>query len=127
MTKKKLGLLTIKGTLANLQGNISLAEYNGLYTAAFKNLWDWLSRLESPQIWQNKPMLLLGMSPIKREASYVMTVSQDLFPLFGAKKIVSFHLPSFNHFFKSGEIIEPTQKALFDDALDNFKTYLQNN
>ena len=24
---------------------VSLAEYNGLHTAAFKNLWDWLSRI----------------------------------------------------------------------------------
>ena len=30
---------------------VSLAEYNGLHTSAFKNLWDWLSRIK-----MEKPM-----------------------------------------------------------------------
>lgn len=106
---------------------ISLAEYNGLYTAAFKNLWDWMSRLGTPQIWHNKPMFLLGTSPSKREDSYVMKVSQDLFPLFGANIISTLHLPSFNHFFKEGEIIEPKQQELFAIALEKFQNYLNNN
>ena len=33
---------------------LSLAEHNGAYTAAFKNAFDWLSRLES-KTWRNKP------------------------------------------------------------------------
>jgi NAD(P)H-dependent FMN reductase len=106
---------------------ISLAEYNGLHTAAFKNLWDWMSRLGTPQIWHNKPMFLLGTSPSKREDSYVMKVSQDLFPLFGANIISSFHLPSFNHFFKEQQIIETKQKALFTIELEKFQNYLNNN
>ena len=38
---------------------ISIAEYNGLHTSAFKNLWDWLSRIpmDKPMnIWGGKPM-----------------------------------------------------------------------
>jgi NAD(P)H-dependent FMN reductase len=106
---------------------ISLAEYNGLHTAAFKNLWDWLSRLGTPKIWHNKPMFLIGTSPSQREESNVMNVSKYLFPLFGANIISSFHLPSFNHFFKDGKITEPTQKAFFEAALEDFKTYLNIN
>jgi len=34
---------------------VSLAEYNGLHTSAFKNLWDWMSRLGTPKIWHDKP------------------------------------------------------------------------
>jgi NAD(P)H-dependent FMN reductase len=106
---------------------VSLAEYNGLHTAAFKNLWDWMSRLGTPQIWHHKPMFLLGTSSSKREESNVMKVSQYLFPLFGAKVISSFHLPSFNHFFKDGQIIEQRQKERFYEKIGKFQTYLDNN
>jgi NAD(P)H-dependent FMN reductase len=103
---------------------ISLAEYNGLYTAAFKNLWDWMSRLGSPQVWQKKPMFLLGTSPSRREDSYVMKVSKDLFPMFGATIVASFHLPSFHHFFKENQITESQQQELFAIELQKFQHYL---
>ncbi|MEM8967670.1 MAG: NAD(P)H-dependent oxidoreductase [Bacteroidota bacterium] len=78
---------------------ISLAEYSGLYTSAFKNLWDWMSRIGNPRIWHDKAMFLQGTSPSKRSSSYVMKVSEYLFPLFGTNIIASFHLPSFDFFF----------------------------
>ncbi|MEM8999039.1 MAG: NAD(P)H-dependent oxidoreductase [Bacteroidota bacterium] len=106
---------------------ISLAEYNGLYTSAFKNLWDWMSRIGTPKVWQDKPMFLMGTSPSKRPGSYVMKVSQSLFPLFGANIIASFHLPSFNYFFRDGQIVEPTQKEIHTTELEKFQTYLLNN
>lgn len=103
---------------------ISLAEYNGLYTSAFKNLWDWMSRISTPKVWYDKPMFVLGTSPSKRPGSYVMKVSLYLFPLFGADIIASFHLPSFNHFFKDGEIIETTQKDRFNKELQKFQSHI---
>lgn len=103
---------------------ISLAEYNGLYTSAFKNLWDWMSRLGNPKIWHDKAMFLQGTSPSKRPGSYVMKVSEHLFPIFGANIIASFHLPSYNHFFKNGQIVEPEQKQKFDIALQKFQDHL---
>lgn len=103
---------------------ISVAEHNGLYTSAFKNLWDWMSRLGSPLIWQGKPMLLLSTSISKRKEIYVMRVSKELFPKVGATVVASFHLPSFNHFLKNGEITEPELKESFEEALQKFETYL---
>lgn len=41
---------------------ISFAEHNGNYTAAFKNIIDWCSRLDR-NIYQGKRMLLLSTSP----------------------------------------------------------------
>ncbi|MGS0726904.1 NADPH-dependent FMN reductase, partial [Shewanella sp. 0m-11] len=41
---------------------ISFAEHNGSYTAAYKNLFDWTSRIDM-KVFQNKPMLLLATSP----------------------------------------------------------------
>ncbi|MGD1848959.1 MAG: NADPH-dependent FMN reductase [Salibacteraceae bacterium] len=103
---------------------LSLAEYNGLYTSAFKNLWDWMSRLGNPQIWHHKPMFLQGTSPSKRPGSNVMKVSQELFPHFGGNIIASYHLPSFNHFFKNDQIVAPEEKAKFQQALQKFQELL---
>lgn len=108
---------------------ISLAEYNGLHTAAFKNLWDWMSRipLDQPmQIWAGKPMFLLSTSPSRRPMSNVLKVSKELFPYFGAKIIADFHLPSFNHFFRNNEIIDQEQQAVFEIQKNKFQTHLNN-
>ena len=105
---------------------VSLAEYNGLYTSAFKNLWDWMSRLGNPKIWHDKAMFLQGTSPSRRPGSYVMKVSEYLFPRFGANIIASYHLPSYNHFFKDGQIVEPEQKERFHQALQKFQDQLTN-
>ncbi len=51
---------------------ISLAEHNGSYSSAFKNIFDWMSRLEKP-IWLNKPMFLLATSPGARGGKNVLT------------------------------------------------------
>ena len=45
---------------------ISFAEHNSVYTAAFKNIFDWISRIEKI-VWYNKPMLLLSTSDGSRE------------------------------------------------------------
>lgn len=106
---------------------ISLAEYNGLYTSAFKNLWDWLSRIptEKPyNIWDDKPMFLLSTSPSPRPMNNVMKISKELFPNFGAEIVADFHLPSFNRFFKNGEIIEAKYKVLFDQQRKLFQEHL---
>ena len=106
---------------------VSLAEYNGLHTAAFKNLWDWMSRLGTPKIWHDKAMFLLATSPSRRPVSNVMKVSQHLFPLFGANIISSFNLPSFNHFFKEDEITEPAMAAEFQTQLNKFQEFIKKN
>jgi NAD(P)H-dependent FMN reductase len=40
---------------------LSLAGHNGSYTAAFKNILDWTSRVEQ-KLWSEKPMLLMVSS-----------------------------------------------------------------
>lgn len=106
---------------------ISVAEYNGLHTTAFKNLWDWMSRIEGQRIWNGKPMFLLSASPSRRDHNYVMKVSMELFPAFGANIIANFYLPSFNHFFKDNEIIEPTYKLKFQSELQKFQLHINQN
>ena len=50
---------------------ISFAEHNSAYTAAYKNIYDWVSRIER-NVWENKPMFLLATSPGGRGAKTVL-------------------------------------------------------
>jgi len=106
---------------------ISVAEYNGLHTSAFKNLWDWLSRIpmEKPMnVWDGKPMLLLSTSPSRRPMNNVLKVSKEIFPHFGAHIISDFYLPSFNHFFKEGAITDLGYREEFNKKLVAFNLFL---
>lgn len=106
---------------------LSVAEYNGLHTSAFKNLWDWLSRIprEVPMnIWNQKPMLLMSASPSRRQMNNVFKVSKELFPHFGANIVADFYLPSFNHFFANGQITEENYRKTFLDKIRTFEAYL---
>jgi NAD(P)H-dependent FMN reductase len=81
---------------------VSLAEHNGSYSAAFKNLYDWASRVED-EVWAGKPMLLLATSPGKRGGASVLAAAKDHFPRMGADLRATFSLPSFYDNFSSEE------------------------
>ncbi len=73
---------------------ISFAEHNGSYTAAFKNLFDWCSRI-TPKIYQDKPMVLLATSPGARGGATVLSTATNSMPHFAGDVKGSFSLPSF--------------------------------
>ncbi len=81
---------------------ISFAEYNGCYTSAFKNIFEWISR-GGPNVWANKPMLLLATSPGERGAMTVLEIAVGKLSRMNTNKFESFSLPSFNDNFKEGE------------------------
>ncbi|RZJ49304.1 MAG: NADPH-dependent oxidoreductase [Flavobacterium sp.] len=74
---------------------ISMAENNGNYSVAFKNVFDWSSRIEK-DVFQHIPMLLLATSPGGRGGASVLGISQNLFPRYGGNIKGSFSLPAFN-------------------------------
>lgn len=74
---------------------VSLAENNGNYSAAFKNLFDWSSR-QAKEVFQQKPMLLMATSPGGRGGATVLEIAKNAFPRFGADIKGTFSLPSFN-------------------------------
>ncbi len=78
---------------------LSLAEYNGNQTAAFKNLWDWLSRVDEMKFWREKPMLLMATSPGGRGGASVLKITSESLPFFGGNIIASFSLPLFHNNF----------------------------
>ena len=61
---------------------ISLAEHNGNYTAAFKNVQDWLSRIER-EVWGNKPTLLMAAAPGKMGGKVFSTLPRQVFHIWG--------------------------------------------
>jgi len=73
---------------------ISFAEHNGSYSAAYKNIFDWCSRI-NPKVYQNKPMMLLATSPGKGGASNVLSTAMNSIPHFDGIIKGSFSLPSF--------------------------------
>jgi len=89
---------------------ISLAEHNGAYSAAFKNTFDWLSRIEG-NVWRNKPMLLLATSPGARGGQSVLEIALGRFPYQGAKIVSSMSFPSFYDNFIENEIVNSELKS----------------
>lgn len=73
---------------------ISFAEHNGSYTAAYKNLFDWCSRI-NPKVFQNKPMVLLSTSPGARGGASVLAAAVSSAPFFNGDVKASMSLPSF--------------------------------
>lgn len=72
----------------------SLAEHNRTYTSAFKNIFDWTSRI-NVKVFQNKPMLLMSTSPGGFGGGNVMNTAKTFFPQFGADIRATYSLPKF--------------------------------
>ena len=73
---------------------ISFAEHNGSYTAAFKNLYDWTSRID-PKVYQNKATVMLSTSPGAGGAESVLATATKSASFFGADLKASMSVPSF--------------------------------
>ncbi len=62
---------------------VSFAEHNGSTTAAWKNIFDWMSRIDS-KVWQGKPLVMLAASPGGRAGANVLAGQTMIAPHFGA-------------------------------------------
>lgn len=81
---------------------ISFAEHNGTYTTAFKNIFDWASKVEK-DMWGNKPMLLLSSSPGARGGATALGIAVERFGFMSGVVVGHMSLPSFYDNFKEGE------------------------
>lgn len=95
---------------------ISLAEHNGSYTAAFKNIYDWASRIEQ-KVWQEKPMLLMATSPGGRGGATVLATAKETFSRMGANIAATFSLPSFYDHFSDQGINDATLSSQLAEAV----------
>ncbi len=99
---------------------ISFAEHNGAYSTAFKNVMDWVSRLEG-STWDDKPMYLMATSPGGRGGSTVLDIAVNKFKWMGKGAITHFSLPFFGKNFVEGEgITDPELEIAFEEKLEKF-------
>ncbi len=82
---------------------LSLAEHNGTYATVFKNLFDWMSRIDG-KLWSDKPMLLMATSPGARGGSTGLEIAAGRFGYMGGNIVGSFSLPSFGDNFSNEKI-----------------------
>lgn len=65
---------------------VSFAEHNGSVTAAWKNIFDWMSRIDA-KVFQGKPLVMLAASPGPRAGAGVLGHQEMLLPHFGGQII----------------------------------------
>ncbi len=99
---------------------ISFAEHNGAYSAAFKNVFDWLTRIEG-KIWRDKPMVLLATSPGVRGGQTVLDIALGRFPYMGGNIIGSLSVPSFFENFNEGELVNNDLKIILEKLVNDFQ------
>ncbi|WKD84706.1 2-hydroxy-1,4-benzoquinone reductase [Polaribacter huanghezhanensis] len=107
--------------LSNYDGFVvSLAEHNGSYSAAFKNIFDWVSRIDR-KVFKEKPVLLLATSPGARGGKSVLETAATTFPRMGANIVSTFSLPNFYDHFKNDEIQDSELKEELLKAIKEFQ------
>ena len=106
---------------------ISLAEHNGSYTAAFKNIYDWISVIEA-DVWCSKPILLLSTSNGIRGGKTVLETAYNRFSRGYKYEIPYFSLPSFNKNFDINEgILDVRLNQDFQAVIIDFENILNGN
>lgn len=97
---------------------IAFAEHNGLYTAAYKNLLDWMSRIDK-RLFQGKAMVALATSPGGRGGAGVLSIVQDSVGRFGADLKATLSVPRFAENFdrEAGQLSNPDLQTALRSAL----------
>ena len=73
---------------------VSFAEHNSCYSAAYKSLFDWCSRI-NPKPFQGKPMVLLATSPGPGGAAKVLEIATNSAPRFAGEVKATLSIPNF--------------------------------
>jgi NAD(P)H-dependent FMN reductase len=87
---------------------ISFAEYNGNYTVAYKNIFDWASRIQM-KVFQDKKVMHMSGSIGPGGGANVLRVANDSAPFFGSDLKASFSVGPFSEKFdsKKGAFADP--------------------
>lgn len=97
---------------------ISFAEYNGSYTSAWKNIHDWISRIDMA-IYQGKKVAMFAASPGGRGGAGVLGSATATAEFFGADLVGSLGIGKFFDNFDSeaGELTDPDLSEQFTKIL----------
>lgn len=114
-------LIELKNDIADADGLIiAVNEHNSNPSAYFKNLLDWLSRLERFYL-QDKPVFLMSTSRGKRGGVSALEIVNNLLPRFGAQVVSSFSLPYFiENLEGKKKIADPELAKNHEKALQQF-------
>lgn len=100
---------------------ITLAEHNGNFSVALKNILDWVSRIDMAFL-KEKKLLLLSTSPGSYGGGNVMEVATKYFGMFASGEIIaSTTFPFFNDNFKDGEIVSEEYKNIIAEKIEIFQ------
>lgn len=91
---------------------ISFAEHNGFYTAAYKNLFDWTSRIDMA-VYQDKPTVMLSTSPGPSGGANALRTAVESAVFFGNDVVANLSIPSFYDNF------DATNQSLTNPDLDS--------
>lgn len=104
---------------------ISLAEHNGSYSAAFKNIFDWTSRIDM-KVFQEKPMVLMATSPGPNGGGNVHAAAKSGFPFYGGNIVADFQFGPFGTHFdtETKRVTSPEMTAQLKQAVTALKDAL---
>ncbi|PWH82472.1 NADPH-dependent FMN reductase [Algibacter marinivivus] len=102
---------------------LSLAEHNGAYATVFKNIFDWMSRIDG-KLWSENPMLLMATSPGARGGATVLEIAKGRFPYMGGNIVADFSFPSFFDNFSDGKITNEDLNTALKEKVNVFKDSL---
>ena len=101
---------------------LSLAEHNGSYSVAFKNIFDWISRIQERKAFGDKPLLLMATSPGARGGATVLEMAKNTLPFFGGIVAATFSLPKFyENFDTSKGIINERLRSELENKINLVK------
>ena len=105
---------------------ISLAEHNGSYSTAFKNIYDWISRIKDRKAFGDKPLLLMATSPGARGGATVLEMAKNSMPFFGGNVLETYSLPKFHENFDSTKgVINGELKVELESKIGAVKIHIQ--
>jgi NAD(P)H-dependent FMN reductase len=97
---------------------ISFAEHNGSYSAAYKNLFDWCSRIT--KVFQGKSMVMLSTSPGARGGATVLSTAVKSASHFNGDVKASLSIPSFydNFDLENNRLSNPELNKALQDTVN---------
>lgn len=102
---------------------ISFAEHNGSYAVAYKNIFDWASRIRR-DVFQGKPVIHLATSPGPTGGANVLQAANGSAPYFSAEVKGSLSIPHFYDCFdlEKGECTNPEIKEKLQQTVNNLRS-----
>lgn len=102
----------------------SMSEHNRNWTACFKNLFDWCSRIEL-KLFQEKPMFLMSTSPGGYGGQNSLNLAKTVFPQFGGQVKDSFALPKYyENFDEVNGIVNSELAAELKEKIEKYRSEL---